>query len=192
MSGPTRPSLDEEESADAAEVPGLDLRPRPRPERARPAGVRRWAWAGVLLVLAAVAFLVVRNLAGATVFFYNVDEAVAQKATQGRSPFKMQGTVVCRSVRPTADGVDFQVAYGGATVDVRSVGAPPQLFQEGIPVLLEGSWSADGSRFESGVPIVKHTEQYIEKNNDRLTEAGNASDAKLTMGGAQSANLCGA
>lgn len=183
--------LDEEESADAAEVPDLDLTPRERPPRERTRSARGILWGIVLVVLAGAAFVVVRNLGSATVFYYNVDEAVAQRSTLGASRFRMQGSVACKSVKTVGDGVDFQVYFNGQTVAVHSVGSPPQLFQEGIPVLLEGAWSVDGSRFESDSIIVKHTEEYVEKNNDRLTQAGDANDAKLTVGGAESAGLCG-
>ena len=54
-------------------------------------------------------------------------------------------------------------------------GDPPELFQPGIPVVLEGRWSGD--HFASDRIMVKHSEQYKAGNPDRVkdyTQAVNA------------------
>jgi cytochrome c-type biogenesis protein CcmE len=53
------------------------------------------------------------------------------------------------------------------------VGDPPELFQDAIPVVLEGSWQAtpDGTVFASDRILVKHDEVYDSENPDRLREA---------------------
>jgi len=170
---------------------GLHLSPRTSADTMP--GRRGKGLAAIALLVGVVfaGLFVMRNLASATSFYLNADEAVARKTTQGTDRFKLQGSVVCQSVQPADDGVTFAVAFNGATVPVHSVGTPPQLFQEGIPVLLDGAWSADGARFESDNIAVKHSEEYVEKNNDRLAEAGSPDDVKLKEG-VESAQLCGA
>ncbi len=51
---------------------------------------------------------------------------------------------------------------------------PAELFQPGIPVVLEGRWSASGAVFESDRILVKHSEQYEADNGDRLADAQDA------------------
>jgi cytochrome c-type biogenesis protein CcmE len=125
----------------------------------------------IIVVLMVAGALLVRSLGNATLYFYQANEAVAQKAELADKRFRLFGTVDGSTVQRTADGVTFTVSYAGATVPVQHVGDPPQLFQSGIPVVLEGRWSADGSTFLSDRILVKHTEEYVEKNPDRKTPA---------------------
>ena len=47
------------------------------------------------------------------------------------------------TVHDTGETVDFDVTFNGVTVAVQNEGSPPELFQEGIPVVLEGKWQGD-------------------------------------------------
>ena len=60
----------------------------------------------------------------------------------------------------------FTVTYNGATIPVTYQGEPGGIFQEGIPVVVEGRMTATG--FAGDRVLVKHTEQYIEKNPGRV------------------------
>ena len=80
------------------EPPEFDLTPRAPARRGSRGtvgrGSRRWVALGVLVVLAAAAgFLVSKALGGATDYFYQVDEAVAQRPQLGTRRFRIQGTV---------------------------------------------------------------------------------------------------
>lgn len=157
---------DEGESADAGDAPPLDLTPRTTPGRRR-----RGLVASIVLVavVAALALIAVKALGDASLFFLNADEAVEQRDDLGTDRFRLQGTVVDDSVDETADGVAFQVDFNGVTVDVVHRGDPPELFQPGIPVVLEGNW--DGEVFASDRILVKHTSEYEAENEDRIREA---------------------
>ena len=87
-----------------------------------------------------------QGLTSASVYFYNADEAVAQRADLGDKRFRLQGTVIGDSIRPTDAGVDFTVAYDSVLVQVRHQGDPPELFQAGIPVVLDGRWDPSRRR----------------------------------------------
>ena len=52
-------------------------------------------------------------------------------------------------------------------------GDPPNLFEIGIPVVLEGRWQGEGPAcfFDSDRILVKHSEEYEADNEDRLDEA---------------------
>ena len=51
---------------------------------------------------------------------------------------------------------------------VHHQGDPPELFQAGLPVVLEGHWSSDGTFFASDRILVKHTEEYKASNPDHV------------------------
>jgi cytochrome c-type biogenesis protein CcmE len=69
-------------------------------------------------------------------------------------------------VARTDEGATFTLAYGGAVAPVRHQGDLPQLFEPGIPVVLEGRW--EGDRFESDRMLVKHSEVYTAENPERV------------------------
>lgn len=127
------------------------------------------------LVVVAVGFLLYQGLGDATTFFYNTDEAVERRDELGDDRFRMQGTVLDGSVDETADSVSFTVFYNGVEADVVHRGDPPELFQANIPVVLEGSW--EGETFASDRIIVKHTNEYVEDNGERLDQAEEESES---------------
>jgi cytochrome c-type biogenesis protein CcmE len=140
--------------------------PRVRP--VKPAASKLRIIAVILIVLGAIAFLVFKGLGDATVYFKTADEAVAQKSSLGDRRFRVEGAVVTGSVHPEADGVRFEIISAGETVPVVHQGDPPELFKDGIPVVLEGHW--DGDVYASDRIMVKHTSEYREQNPDRVDE----------------------
>ena len=125
----------------------------------------------VAVVLIGAGFVVVRGLSDATVYFYNADDAVDQRDDLGDRRFRLQGAVVEGSVASTGEQVEFAVVHDGVEVDVEHFGDPPELFQEGIPVVLEGRWSeADPDTFASDRILVKHSSEYVEDNPNRVED----------------------
>jgi cytochrome c-type biogenesis protein CcmE len=121
------------------------------------------------LIAGAVAFLLVKGLGDATVFFRNADEAVADRDELGTKRFRLQGTVVDGSVHQAGDAVEFDVEFHCESVHVRHEGDPPELFKPGIPVVLEGSYQAPPSDvYESDTIFVRHTNEYRVDEEDRL------------------------
>ena len=128
---------------------------------------RRRLWAAGVVVLAALGFLLVRGLGDATVYFKTADEAVAERGRLGDRRFRLEGTVVPGSVHQDGGRVGFQVrGTRGATVDVVHEGDPPELFQPGLPVVLEGAW--DGEGYASDRIMVKHTSEYQARHPERV------------------------
>ena len=154
----------------------MDLTPRTGPEgavasaprRRAPSSKRRKIGVSVVLavLLAAMAIILFEGLSNATMYFYNADEAVAKKATLEDKRFRLQGQVVPGTVKDTGETVDFDVTFNGVTVAVQNQGSPPELFQEGIPVVLEGKWQGDV--FASDRILVKHTSEYKAANPGRV------------------------
>ena len=127
----------------------------------------------VLALLAgAVAFLLVKGLGDATTYFRNVDEAVADRDDLGTDRFRVQGTVVAGSVEQVADRVEFDIEFHCETLHVSHDGDPPELFQPGIPVVLEGSFATPPSDvYESDRIIINHTNEYRVDEEDRIRQA---------------------
>ncbi|MEM7275015.1 MAG: cytochrome c maturation protein CcmE [Actinomycetota bacterium] len=142
----------------------LDLTPA---EHA-PAPARSWRNWLILSVLGLVAgFVLFQALTSARVFFLNVDEAVAQRTELGIDTFRMQGTVISEPIESEDGSLIFTVSYNGVDAQVRHVGdEPSDLFRLDEQVVTEGHW--EGEIFISNQILVKHSEEYIEDNPDRV------------------------
>jgi cytochrome c-type biogenesis protein CcmE len=90
---------------------------------------------------------------------------VAERDSTGDDRFRMAGEVVPDSIRETGDGVEFQLTEGGERVNVVHVGDPPDLFEDGAPVVCEGRW-ADGLTFSSDRILIKHDNEYKPPDDD--------------------------
>ncbi len=123
----------------------------------------------IAIVVAAMGFLVVKGLGDATVYFLTAHEAVQQKDDLGTRRFRVEG-LVTDTVRPAGDTVEFEIISAGIRMPVSHRGDPPELFKAGIPVVLEGRWSDDGSRYQSDEIMVKHTNEYREQNPERTDD----------------------
>lgn len=124
------------------------------------------------MVVAAVVVLGVvlfKGLNDASMFYYNVDEAVGRRAELADKRFRMQGNVIDGSIRPTDGGVEFTIAYGDAEVPVVNRGNPPELFSPEIPVIIEGTFVGD--EFHSDEIIIRHDNNYDEEHPDRIADA---------------------
>jgi cytochrome c-type biogenesis protein CcmE len=129
---------------------------------------RLWIVGAVIAV--AIGVLVFQGLGSATTYFYRVDEAVARRDELGERRIRLEGLVQAEP-RSGPDGTEFVIeGESGETVQVVHEGDPPELFQPGIPVVLEGHF--DGERhFSSDRIMVRHSEEYKAENPDRLADA---------------------
>jgi cytochrome c-type biogenesis protein CcmE len=124
----------------------------------------------IALVCGAIAFLLVQGLGNATTYFRNADEALADREDLGTSRFRLQGTVA-DVARSDAGATTFTVEYHCARVPVRHDGDPPELFERGVPVVLEGRFEEGSDVFASDRIMVRHTEEYRTEERERLEEA---------------------
>jgi len=143
----------------------LDLTPSPSQPAPKGRSWRNWIIMAVFTIAAAA--VLYQALTSARVFFLNVDEAIEQRDTLGEETFRMQGTVVSEPATAPEGSLVFTVSYGGADAEVRHVGdEPSNLFKLGEQVVAEGHW--EGDTFESSQILVKHSEEYVEDNPDRV------------------------
>lgn len=155
------------------DVDGLDLTPRTAPparggnDQKRKRLLVGGFLALIVIVLGAVAW---QGLSNAALYFRTADEAVEQREALGDRRFRIEGTVVPGSVRQEGVAVRFVIESNDVQVAVAHEGDPPDLFQEDIPVVLEGHWSQTHDVFESNGILVKHTEEYESDNPDRTDD----------------------
>lgn len=137
---------------------------------------RRRAWIGVALVALLVSgFLVIRGLGDATLYFRTADEAIAQRSELGNKRFRIEGLVQPGSIHQEGTFTNFSITSKDVTVQVRNQGQPVGVFQENIPVVLEGRFAEGSDVFESDRIMVRHSSDYQEKHPDRVS--GEANDA---------------
>ncbi len=115
-----------------------------------------WRFLVPAVITVIVLVLLGFNLTSSLVYFDTPTELIAEDP--GDSRLRLGGQVVLGTLTSTTEGVTFEVTDGRQTVRVVHAGAPQQLFQEGIGVVLEGTW--DGQAFRSDTMLVKHDETY--------------------------------
>lgn len=159
--------------------PGVPSAP---PVRRRGAllGSRRRQVAAAAVIAGAVAFLVVQGLGNATQYYRTVPQAVAARAHLGTQQFRIMGTVD-HDVHQSSGDTVFTISYAGVTARVVDHKEPPQLFQPGIPVVLEGHWS--GAVFQSDLIMVKHSAVYNPAERTVMSTMPGAPGASPAAGG---------
>jgi cytochrome c-type biogenesis protein CcmE len=127
-----------------------------------PRGRRRIAIAlAIVIVLGAFGFLLWGGLDRNVVFFLTPQELLARGTSAYDVPVRLGGQVSPGSVQWDAERLDlrFIVTDGQQTVTVHSRGAPPQMFRDGMGVVVEGKYGRDGV-FRSTNLMVKHSNEY--------------------------------
>jgi cytochrome c-type biogenesis protein CcmE len=122
---------------------------------------RAWIFGGAAVIVAVFAWLLFGGLEKNVVFFLTPKELLA-KGTDGIGvPVRLGGQVKPGSVKWNAQTLDlrFTVTDGAREMQVHSTGAPPQMFRDGMGVVVEGRVGA-GEVFEATGLMVKHSNEY--------------------------------
>jgi cytochrome c-type biogenesis protein CcmE len=156
----------------ASDDPGSVTNPRRRSP---------WAYGALVLVLIGIGVVAYQALSSASLYFYNADEASERRAELDGQRIRVQG-VVLDDVAPRAndEGVTFTIKFNGVELPVEHDGDPPELFEPGTPVVLEGEFGGSLEAFRSDRILVKHSEEYEAENGDRLDEAEDADSGDRT------------
>jgi cytochrome c-type biogenesis protein CcmE len=117
--------------------------------------------AGLAVVVAIAAALVLTALRDQIVFFYSPTEVFAREVAAGQ-PIRLGGLVKEGSWVREGQENSFVITDGGEEIATRYVGILPDLFREGQGVVAEGSMNEDGSFLASNV-LAKHDENYVPK-----------------------------
>ena len=170
--------------SDADPLTPQDGLPPRRNRRAR----RLTSWAVALVALCGIGYLLYRTLDDASLFFLSVEEAVEQRADLGNRRFQLHGTPVPGTIEINTSSnqtfVQFLLAGNDTRVPVRHTGAPPDLFQKCVPVVLRGRWrdvpinqnAVQDYHFASTQILVKHDNDYTlpEASDDSYSSTYNS------------------
>lgn len=124
--------------------------------------------AGVVIAIV-LGVLLMRGLGDATVYFKTASEAVAERDALDGKRFRLEGMVVDKSISEEGEVTKFQLADKGATIDVRNTGQPLGIFQDNIPVVVEGSFQTGSNVFDSDRIMVRHTSDYEAEHPERVS-----------------------
>ena len=117
---------------------------------------------GVVIIVAAFGFLLYGGIDKNVVFFLTPNELLARGTEAYDVPVRLGGLVQPGSVKWDAEKLDLRFVVmdsGGQSVNVHSSGAPPQMFRDGMGVVVEGKFHRSGV-FESTNLMVKHSNEY--------------------------------
>lgn len=137
------------------------MKPEPSASDAKRRRVRRF----VILALAVAVFAFLALAAGGIndnlVYYWTPTDLRAAGNKAYGATIRLGGMVAAGSIRQRAgtSGVEFDVQDAGAVVHVQSSGVPPQMFRDGIGVVVEGTMTRGGS-FESHRLMVSHNNEY--------------------------------
>jgi cytochrome c-type biogenesis protein CcmE len=123
---------------------------------------RRMALVLVLLfAMAAIGFVSMGNIGENLVYYWNTSELVAQGDKAFGADIRLGGVVKEGSLKwdESKNELEFEIGDGEHFVKVFAKGAPPQMFREGIGVLVEGTMVSEGF-FKSNRLMVKHSNEY--------------------------------
>ena len=127
------------------------------------------------LAVAALAFLAIAagGINENLVYYWTPTDLRAAGNKAYGATIRLGGMVKAGSIRhvPGTTGVEFDVNDASAVVHVKSSGVPPQMFRDGIGVVVEGTMTRSGS-FESHRLMVSHSNEY------KAPKPGHAVDPK--------------
>lgn len=117
--------------------------------------------AGLVLILAAFAYLIYSGIGNNLVYFLTPSELMAKGAKVVNRPVRLGGQVEPGTVQwnESTKQLDFKITDGMKTLTVHSTGVPPAMFRPGIGVVVEGRYTKAGI-FETHHLMVKHSNEY--------------------------------
>jgi cytochrome c-type biogenesis protein CcmE len=128
---------------------------------AAPVGRRLFLVGALAVAAAALAFVAFGNIGDNLVYYWDVGQLKAAGDRAVGATVRLGGVVKPGSVQwqPDLNALAFEVTDGAITVPVQATGAPPQMFREGIGVVVEGTMTPGGT-FTSSRLMVKHSNEY--------------------------------
>ena len=124
------------------------------------------------LVFVAGGVIVTQFLTSAVDYYCNVDEIGTRDGCNADRRIRLQGTVDEGSVTKVGNATAFTISFNGASMPVLYDGEPGGIFKECIPVVVHGV-IVDGT-LQGDQVEVKHSEEYVAVNDERLADAAAA------------------
>lgn len=124
-------------------------------------GQKAFAILAILVAGAALAFLAFGGIGDNLVYYWTPEEMMANADKAKGATIRLGGVVEQDSLHWNKDSnqLKFKLSDGDTVVEVEGTSVPPQMFREGIGVIVEGQLRDDGV-FECDTLLVKHDNQY--------------------------------
>ena len=121
---------------------------------------KKWIIAGLVAIVGVFAWLLFGGLQKNVVFFLTPKELLAKGSEGVGVPVRLGGQVKPGSTKWNANTLDlrFTVTDGAGDIPVKSTGAPPQMFRDGMGVVVEGRFQH--GLFQATNLMVKHSNEY--------------------------------
>jgi cytochrome c-type biogenesis protein CcmE len=109
----------------------------------------------------ALAFISFGNLGENLVYYWDPSQVVEAGDKAYGATIRLGGVVKEGTLKwdESTNELNFEVTDGKQIINVHASGAPPQMFREGIGVVVEGTM-VKGGVFESDRLMVKHSNEY--------------------------------
>jgi cytochrome c-type biogenesis protein CcmE len=117
--------------------------------------------AAATVVVGTLAYVAWGGIGDSLVYYLTPTELLAKGSAVQGAPLRLGGTVQPGTMHwdATTRELHFRLQDAAHTVDVVSVGLPPEMFTEGIGAVVEGVYTADGV-FHCHNLMVKHSNVY--------------------------------
>ncbi len=122
---------------------------------------RLLAVVALLVVFGTLGYLSTQSMSEDLVYYWSPTELVDKGDAAIGATVRLGGMVEQESVdwRPQEQHLSFRITDGEESVQVAGKGAPPQMFREGIGVVVEGKMEGDGV-FHTTTVMIKHSNEY--------------------------------
>ncbi|HTE47436.1 MAG TPA: cytochrome c maturation protein CcmE [Gemmatimonadaceae bacterium] len=122
---------------------------------------KRLVIGGIVIIVATFGYLIYGGLDKNVVYFLTPKELLAKGTKAVDVPVRLGGQIKPGTVKWNDATLDltFTITDGTSDVAVRSRGAPPQMFRDGMGVVVEGRYLSDGV-FKCTNLMVKHSNEY--------------------------------
>jgi cytochrome c-type biogenesis protein CcmE len=124
------------------------------------------AVAAIGVAVAALTFVAFGNIGENLVYYWSPEELLSKGEAAAGPTIRLGGVVRPGSVQWDADRnlLEFDCQQDhlpqSPFVKVVSEGVPPQMFRDGIGIVVEGTWSTSGQVFSSSRLMVNHSNEY--------------------------------
>ena len=123
------------------------------------------------IVLVAGGVIVTQFLRSAVDYYCNVDEIGRRSGCDADRRLRLQGVVQQGSVVARRRRHRLRDRVQRRQVPVHYDGEPGGIFKECIPVVVHGKFASATGVFDGDLVEVKHSDEYVAVNDDRLAEA---------------------
>jgi cytochrome c-type biogenesis protein CcmE len=122
---------------------------------------RKFLIAG-LLIFGSISYLVYAGIKETSVFYLTVSEALSSPVMKTGQDFRMEGSVLDGTINRDADslGAEFTITDDEKEIPVRYKGSIPDMFADGIDVVVQGRFNNISAKFEAHTLLTSCPSKY--------------------------------